>query len=328
MIRIHKVAAFIRDAKHQQIDVDRLLLAAGISEQQLSDSDELLSNTQLRSVLTALAKYCPSDFALAHGAKTRQLDWGVVGHAMLSCQSIKQVVDVWVKYSEIIGHPLSFRSSLEKDCWVLEMNPKVILPDAALRFILDDAIACFVPMVRDVTASDFCPQQIQLTISPPVDNHYRQYIDAPINFNRSANRIFMPSHFLSAPIVTADAEVLAMCDRHCSSLLRNIHAADSVAQQVKETLLVSRGSLPTIDAVAKRLGISKRTLNRRLADEQHTFQQLVQDFRRDYAFELLRENILQVKEISHALGFTNVSSFRRVFKEWTGQTVGEWSQRQ
>jgi AraC-like DNA-binding protein len=78
-------------------------------------------------------------------------------------------------------------------------------------------------------------------------------------------------------------------------------------------------------SIARQLGASTRTMQRRLAEESTTFQQVLEDTRRRLAVELLAEPSPQaIKEIAALLGFVAVRSFERAFQRWTGQTPGAW----
>ena len=78
--------------------------------------------------------------------------------------------------------------------------------------------------------------------------------------------------------------------------------------------------LPKMGDVARRLGVSARSLHRRLADEGLTFRTLTEDTRREIAEGLLREEQYSIAEIAYLTGFSEQSAFNRAFKRWTGET--------
>ncbi len=70
--------------------------------------------------------------------------------------------------------------------------------------------------------------------------------------------------------------------------------------------------------------MSARTLRRHLRNEGTTFQQVLDEFRRDLAREYLHTGAISVKEIAYLLGFSSEGNFRRAFKSWVGETVGQY----
>ena len=78
--------------------------------------------------------------------------------------------------------------------------------------------------------------------------------------------------------------------------------------------------IPTLSDIAKRLGMSSRTLQRRLADSGHTYQKLIDEARRQLAEKLLRRTEYALNEVAFLTGFSDQSAFTRAFKRWAGQT--------
>ncbi len=85
---------------------------------------------------------------------------------------------------------------------------------------------------------------------------------------------------------------------------------------------------PTVAGVAKVLGTRRATLNRRLANEQTTFSELLGRVRVDLGTHYLRSSSLSIAEISHALGFSEVAAFHRAFKRWTSENPGDFRERE
>ena len=84
------------------------------------------------------------------------------------------------------------------------------------------------------------------------------------------------------------------------------------------------GSRPGIEDVAKELGLSSRTLQRRLADDRVTFQQLTQEARRELARHYLLHSSLELNQTAYLLGYEDAHSFFRAFQQWEGSSPGEW----
>jgi AraC-like DNA-binding protein len=130
---------------------------------------------------------------------------------------------------------------------------------------------------------------------------------------------------LSLPIPTADHELLQVLTKNADQVLRERAEdgndfLDVIAERVVDQL--SSGRL-TVKKIASDLGTSKRTISKRLADHGTSFDQLIDDIRKDLAMRYLDEGSVKVKELGFSLGFSTEASFSAAFKSWTGKTPGE-----
>jgi len=82
-----------------------------------------------------------------------------------------------------------------------------------------------------------------------------------------------------------------------------------------------RGGPVTMEAIAERQAMATATLRRRLQDEGTTFSVLLEEVRRDLAFEYLRDRSVTLTEVAFLLGYGNVTSFTRAFQRWTGRSA-------
>jgi AraC-like DNA-binding protein len=99
----------------------------------------------------------------------------------------------------------------------------------------------------------------------------------------------------------------------------------TMAAKIKRTLTeVLPGGSTNIEDMAKRLNVSKRSLQRRLGEEGTSFQELLNETRYDMSHRYLKDSGLSVPEISYLLGFRDTSSFFRAFHGWTGMTPGDY----
>ena len=327
MLRTTKILSYSRFAISEGVDKGAIFSGTGLNIDLLEERDTLIGFNDARRILNNLATHSPPDLALRFGSGTRQIDMGIVGHAMLSCSDMRQITAMWVKYSEVIGFPLRFKSLTTASQWTLEFIPVFQMSPHALQFCLEDAISCFLPLLREVAHSTPDKVDIELSIPQPANaSLYNKYVKAPVRFGAARSGFTTDVAFLNTKIAGGDAEMLAICDANCSAILQNLHGSGSAVQRVRDVLLTCRGDIPLIEDVAAQLGYSKRTLNRRLAEEGYSYQALVSDFRRDYAFQLLSEETLQIKQVAHVLGFKDPNSFRRAFKQWTGLPAKQWQE--
>jgi len=150
-----------------------------------------------------------------------------------------------------------------------------------------------------------------------------------VNFKADRNALIFRSRDLDTPFVTHNEEMLQVIGMHLESELKNKNASARIGEQVKQALIRSMaGKRPTLEDIAKELGLGPRTLQRRLTDEGLNFQQLVEDTRRELAHHFLKQRAVELNETAFLLGFEDANSFFRAFQIWEGVSPGEWRARQ
>ena len=132
---------------------------------------------------------------------------------------------------------------------------------------------------------------------------------------------------LDLPFITYNAELVAMLSPQIDRELARKKSEFTVAGRVKWVLMrLLGGPSPEIHDVAKELGMSCRTLQRRMTAEQTTFRRLISDARRELARSYLLQPALELAEVACLLGYEDPNSFFRAFREWEGTTPSEWRQ--
>ncbi|MFD2937654.1 helix-turn-helix transcriptional regulator [Spirosoma flavum] len=128
---------------------------------------------------------------------------------------------------------------------------------------------------------------------------------------------------LALPIPTADPQLLALLEPHAAALLARLNELPALADRVRHELLrLLVQSEPSLEAVAEALSLSPRILQGQLRQDGHTYQQLLDEVRRELAERHLGDHIPSIKDIALLLGFAEPSVFIRAFRRWTGQTPG------
>ena len=125
--------------------------------------------------------------------------------------------------------------------------------------------------------------------------------------------------------ISADAALAQVLDRYVRERIERAPTEDDFATLVRSTIrrAVGSGDLGAEHA-ARSLGVSTRTLHRRLREQRTTYQRLLNDVRRDAALVHLEEGRLSLGEIAFVLGYSEPSAFHRAFKRWTGETAASY----
>jgi AraC-like DNA-binding protein len=184
------------------------------------------------------------------------------------------------------------------------------------------SLAAVVGQARLLAGADtFRPVAVELSNTPPGDHAtYEAFFQCPVRFNASRTRLILSRASLSIPLATADPNLLPILLRAADDLLARCATPSTTTAQVRRVLADSlRTAEIDVEHVAARLGVTARSLQRRLKDEDTTFFAVRDDLRRELASTYL-DGGLSITEISFLLGFSEASAFFRAFKRWTGTT--------
>ncbi len=178
----------------------------------------------------------------------------------------------------------------------------------------------FVCLARLATREPVSPVEVTTPDPPAPAAAYEEFIGVPIG-RGPAHTVRFARKVALTPFLTANDGMWAVFEPELRRLLAELDESASFAERVRATLLDGLPSAQTsMDAVADRLAVSKRTLQRRLSGEGTSFQQILNATREALALHYLRRTTLPAAEISFLLGFEEPNSFYRAFNDWTGQT--------
>jgi AraC-like DNA-binding protein len=175
------------------------------------------------------------------------------------------------------------------------------------------------------TDGQIVPLRLELTRSAQNLELLESHFGCRVRFKSARNALVFRNSDLDRPFVTENEALLRTTGAELEVELQERNTSPDVAEQVKHALKRSlAGKRPTLQQVARELCMSARTLQRRWTDAKITFQQLVEETRRDLAHHYLRHSTVELNETAFLLGYEDSNSFFRAFEEWEGTSPGEW----
>jgi AraC-like DNA-binding protein len=250
---------------------------------------------------------------------------GAFGHAFLALQcseTLREGIHRVAYFKPLVG-PIDWRITES------ETTLDVQIQSRSADFLLTGVyqIISFLWLVkscRNVTGKHLVPIQTCIVDAVPYQTEIEQDLGCPIKIGRSAHLQFsqqaMDTRVLSANRYVAGALDDGMLKKH-----PNPGADDALVATTYNAVMdcLPSGKV-TLERVARQLGLSKRTLERRLAEHQCHFHEIVRDCRRDLASHYLSRTPLAIPEVSLLLGYRETNSFYRAFKDWHGCTPLEF----
>jgi AraC-like DNA-binding protein len=252
---------------------------------------------------------------------------GVLGYAWLSSSTLRTGLERAVRYSRLIGDRgmteiEDTRQGLKVRFSAKRGNPAVV-PVAAV--LVDIVMALLFDLCRMNAGAALRPVAVTLRrAKPDPADAYARFFGCPVQFGGPENAFVLSVNDADRPLPSANRQLAATFDRMLTEELARLDKSDVVSQcraAVLEYLSSGEGSA---EEAAKQLHMSPRTLQRKLADANTTYLQLVDDTRKDLALRYIEDPRRSITDITFSLGFSQPSAFTRAFRRWTGHSPSDY----
>ncbi|MEN0104814.1 MAG: AraC family transcriptional regulator [Pseudomonas sp.] len=304
-----------------------LLSASGLDESQLGDPDGRIpfdTHEQLWRELTR--RLTLSEPGLAIGANLAPGPFSVLGYLLQSSATLGDALAAALRYQRLVGEGGELQ--LQERGNELRVVYRPVHPDAAVTRTRVLALMVFWIQLMAPLVNHYRLVRAEFAHPQPADlAPYEQAFACPLAFACSDYTLVLPLELRDAALIQANLPLQTLLRQHAEALLARLPSEGLVARVV--TLLgaqLAHGE-PDRAALARTLNLSERTLQRRLADEGSSYQQLLSDTRQQLAERYLNDGQLPATEIALLLGYSEPSVFFRAFRNWTGLTPGEYRQR-
>jgi AraC-like DNA-binding protein len=191
--------------------------------------------------------------------------------------------------------------------------------------LIDSCFAWIVTIGRRGAGRSLTPLRVEFGRPEANRRLYEDHFGCPVKFGVRQNRLFFRNEDIAQPFLTHNPELLELVAPQLEAELSRQLADKSLEEQVKGILKkFLAGQRPRLEEVARELRVSARTLQRRLLGERLSFQNLVEEARREMAQHYLLHSSLELNETAYLLGYEDPNSFIRAFHQWEGTSPGEW----
>ena len=322
-ITIRLVIRILEAAVEEGLDREALEQELGGSRSALTDPEARLPIAIADALLgRAIRELDDRAFPLRVAQRTSVEDLHVIGFALITARTMREALQRMARYFAFVsdGGRWSVVESKETAELCFERSH-----DGSLggRAGVEVALASCVNGIRQV-ASELVPLSVHIahSASCSADRH-ETFFCSPVHFGRGRNAIIVPRSLLDIVPSTANPAMGTFFEEYLENAMASAPVQSDLVARTREAIL---RALPSggasLEDVAQHLGISARTLRRRLSAEAHSFRRLLDDARRVRAEDLLVNPELPLTEIAFALGFADQSAFTRAFRKWTGKAPG------
>ena len=189
---------------------------------------------------------------------------------------------------------------------------------------VDATFSTLMELARRGTGANVRPLRVDLARPGRRSAVHEAYFAAPIRLGAPRNLLVFDAADLDRPFPGHNPELLAMLTPALGSALEEMQARSLSEQVVLELKRSLPSGRPDVSEVARRMGMSERTLQRRITEEGHSFRELLIEARRELGHRFLSDVAMELDEIAFLLGYQDATSFHRAFREWEGVTPARW----
>jgi AraC-like DNA-binding protein len=309
---VHKVIRQVDDG----LDKRALLQSVGIDPDGAVDPSLMVPDTNYYALLETIAHADPNatDLPLRVGATMRCDDYGAFGLAWKSALNLRGSYERAERYARVLTSVATYRVRDAEEGVYMQLHREGERR-LGLRLSNEATIASIAAISEEVSTAGFQAQAIYFRHRAPRSTvAHERHFGCP-------DALLVSSAVLQRPNRLGDRSISRFFDTHLEEELSKYNDSASLERRVRIQIsqALSQG-VPRISDVASCLGLSGRTLQRRLSGRGYSFQTLVDQSRRELARRLLKETDYPLAEVAFLTGFSEQSAFNRAFKRWAGQT--------
>ncbi len=304
------------------MDVGEVLRRAELPGDTLAHRHPTLSEAQYFRLMDALGEAAPVPDAAIHMATMENVEaFSPPIFASYCSHDGRMCIERLARYKRLIG-PLEFDVADDGVATSVRLCTQETGDDLP-QFLVMGEVSFLVGIIRKATKAEVVPARVEMR-EPPEDGAFSSFCGVPVE-KGDVNAVSFADADLALPFVSHDDAMWSYFEPELARRLEELDVDDSTSARVRSALaeLLPSGACGIGD-VAERLGVSARTLQRRLSDEDTTFQRQLSSTREMLAKHYLASADMTAQEVAYLLGYAEFNSFTRAFSVWTGKGVAEW----
>lgn len=250
--------------------------------------------------------------------------FGVLAYSTCTAPTLKDAINFGYDVLHKTSNVLSIKVTCNNDECVFTIYPFSI--DDETNTFIDFHMANFTKLNRLQINQSFRPIRLELQHAAPDDTEaYLKWFNCPVLFNQKNNALIFNADIMNAPLNDSDQVLNSVLKPYSDSILNlskeNYTVADQVSIAITHLLPLKKH---TIDNVSRLVGIPTRSLQNELQKEEKSFQHILDKTRMEYSLNMINGSSVKLSTVAEELGFSDVSSFSRAFKRWTGKSPSQY----
>lgn len=323
----YKIAALLEVAVGHGISQVAVLSGTGLNAASLANPHQLTSiDDYLVASHNAIEAGLPMEAAYDVGARLHLSAYGLYGYALICSPTVRDVFDTAVRYHRLATPVVEVRwqKTSSHAIWEYRELLRERMTPAVRAFVLRQQMKITSTHMRDISATNLQPLEVRFAM--PADSYLgidAERLGCRCTYSASANQLVYPVSCLTLPTPFGNRLTNAWLDETCASLIDRAGAATTLSDEVRRYLMTGGERMPSMASVASRLGMTERTLRRKLAADNARYADIEDEARRRLALEHILKTNMTADAICWRVGFSETSNLRRAIKRWTGKTIAQ-----
>ncbi len=301
------------------VTAEQLLAGLPVSVEQLAQPDLHVDIGEIERVIVRARRLTGEDgLGVYLGLQIPISAHGFLGFAAMTAKTLREAIELTVRYGPVRSSAFQFVLEVEGNQARLVVYEQADL-GTARDVILIALLTSLANMGRTLVGM---PVSGHIELALPEPPYYRRLaplLDGVLYFGRARNQIVFEAHVLDHPLPMHDPVAQRLAREQCEQELARYGSSGQFLLRVRSAMRQPAGVVSGRE-LARRLGVSVRTLKRRLAQCGTSYSQLADELRYTEAIRLLHDDSLSMEEIAERLGYSDAANLTRAFRRWAKTT--------
>ncbi|HMJ12931.1 MAG TPA: AraC family transcriptional regulator ligand-binding domain-containing protein [Polyangiaceae bacterium] len=316
-----QVLRWIELVRRFHVSASELLAGSGLSEGNLSDPHARVPGSIVLSIIERARSLTGEPAIGIHrGLQAHALHFGRLGFAAAAAPTMRAAIELVIHYSAVVTTSFSFRLRESRRKAELILDERVDF--GSVRDVILFSTLLGMRQVGQAMTGANWSSTLDLVIDDP--GYMAAFELGEVRFRQPVNRLLFDASRLDLPHNMHDPAAMRLGIELCEKELGTLGQGERFAGRARGLLWDSTRGFRSLEQIAEALHVSTRTLKRRLAAEDTSYRQLLDEERREQALSLLGTPQLPLSQIAAKLGYANIANFERAFRRWTSQTPTEY----
>jgi AraC-like DNA-binding protein len=312
--------------RKRNVPVAPLLKRAGMSESDIDNRQARITALAQGKLLEYAAEALgDSEFGLHLAEQANPREAGLLFYVASAAEHVEDALALTARYCLISNEAerLNVRRSPEN---MTVETTFVGLPRHFAWQNTEFVIAATIRALREMAGQDFHPAQVTFTLARYSDvPEFERFFGCPVEFSAPADQFTLSNETLAIPLITEDHHLLEILRPICEEAAEERKTVRGTVRSLVENevqKMLHHGKANR-QRVAKALGLSERRLSEGLAQENISFDHVVDRLRHSLALQYVKERHISLAQIAWLLGYEGPTSFNSAFARWTGRSASE-----
>jgi AraC-like DNA-binding protein len=318
-----RFVAYVRDyLLDREVDPDLVFSKCGIPSKNSEDYDVPIPVHQIALVLELAAEVTDNPrMGMNMGQQYHYEAGSLLIMAVLAAPNVAAGLKCLNQYDKYVDTGIT--TTFNFDSATAQFSSDIIAPESVKLDQLNEYLITFLVRTLNIATRKNMPLQ-QVSLRHKSDRNVKAleaFFDAPVKFSQTSNKLYFDRDYLQQRFLSSNSLLFDVLTNALDTYFSpSAETSDFVDRVSREIIRCGPDESPTAENIAQRLAISPRTLRRRLADEEHSFQGAKNLAREKRAKYYLGHTNMSLSEISFELGYSEMSAFSRAFRTWRGVT--------